>query len=259
MRFFLPLAAALLAASAVPAAARDDARAKTETSADGGALTLREFVTLLNESPEMREILDQVIAEMLRPDAPVEGWSQGGVDMTSLLIAFEAEHGSAYLIDRATEIVSVLYAGPPQDLLGDGLARHELVRRDMPGVVESGLVSASPGLWIEAVAVTDQIGNAQCNSATTQAWVLADRPLSEWSSEEIGTVAAFAGMLPEFDENRICTVYHQVGENSFDAVSYLDDGRPLPGMTFEDEAWEIVTREELMAFLGELRAAPRAP
>lgn len=251
----------VLAITPAPVAARAEQMPtfSDEQRAALDAIDLADLFARVHESPAVRQPRIEAVGALLKHGNRVEEWSKSGINIASRIQASELEFGPAYLLERSTETISISYNGEPQALLGPSYVRHALFERPVSGKMESGLFGLFPGIWLEIYSATQYVDHAMCNAGVARAAILADRPVSRWSEEELGSVLFLAGMMLDIADAKVCLVYDEVDDGGYRSRAFLSDGTELPALRDRGERLEIVSRKIALDFLREIETRPTAP
>jgi hypothetical protein len=202
-------------------------------------------------NPELAAVLSPLLEEVLMAGELIDGWSSQGVSFDEVQARFEEENGSAFYLEEGETGPMIIYQGDPVPLLNENFARHRIFEGHAGKTVETSLIQFGEGIWFEAVAGVRSVDNATCSNGIESVDLLANRPISQWSDEELGTTIFLYAMFKEFADAEICLVYNQVTDDELLAKAYSADGAEFPTLNEDADVGRLVTHAELLKRLAQ--------
>ncbi|MEM6494991.1 MAG: hypothetical protein AAF650_11490 [Pseudomonadota bacterium] len=243
-----------------PEAARDQEASADEAQslipADMKPVDFIAFFNLFSASQEIEEAFGPVMAQLLRTgDQPIEGWSRSGINMLEELARMEAKAGRKLVLrDTDEEVLSLT------DLRGTAapdLSRFKsyALRPEPVGLVsERAFLGFFPGVWFEVALQRTIKDNAQCYAGYYGFTLHTARPYSEWSEEELITVASVFALVDRLSSYSYCVVYRRAGDGAYLTTAYDPDGRPMTQLNQENTPNVLMPVADIATFMQRVPA-----
>ncbi|MEL6737307.1 MAG: hypothetical protein AAFO28_00095, partial [Pseudomonadota bacterium] len=192
-----------------------------------------QFFTLFSASDAMDTAFEAAMQELMTPGDPIEDWTTKGIDIWAEFEALEGGASQNLLRDLDTEVLSVVDLTGTMAADWSGFNSYALRPEPVGLVAERSYLSFYPGIWFELASQRVQRGTAFCYSGYFGLTLHTKRAYTQWSEEELVTIAAVFALIDRMAAREFCAFYTRVGERRYTTTAVLPDGRALPVLNSE--------------------------
>ncbi|MEM6858855.1 MAG: hypothetical protein AAF559_13400 [Pseudomonadota bacterium] len=214
-----------------------------------------QFFTLFSASDAMDAAFEAALQELMTTGEPIEDWTTKGIDIWAELETLEGGASQNLLRDLDTEVLGAV------DLTGamaaDWSSYNSYALRPEPVglVAERTFLSFYPGIWFELASQRVQRGTAFSYSGYFGLTLHTKRPYTQWSEEELLTLASVFALVDRMAALEFCAFYKKVSERQYTTTAVLPDGRALQMLNSQATIEVPMPRRELQRILNKVPSA----